>query len=108
MEPDRRKYLRLATDQVISFTKLDETDRLAVGRDLSAGGIRFESVGCEISLGEVLRLIFNLEGETVVAVGRVAWATELDAITVDIGIEFIEIDPRAARLLDEIGLEPEV
>jgi hypothetical protein len=103
LESDRRKYPRIATDQVISFAQLDETDRLALGRDLSSGGIRFEAVGCEIDLGEVLRLTFNLDGETVVAVGRVAWATEIDPITLEIGIEFVEIDPRAARLLDEFG-----
>ena len=103
MDPDRRKYARIATDQVISFAQLDENDRLALGRDVSAGGIRFEAVGCEVNLGEVLRLTFNVDGETVVAVGRVVWATELDPITLDIGIEFAEIDPRAAQLLEEFG-----
>jgi hypothetical protein len=101
LELDRRKYARIATDQVISFAQVDESDRLALGRDVSAGGIRFEAVGCEVDLGEVLRLTFNVDGETVVAVGRVVWATELDPITLDIGIEFVEIDPRAARLLDD-------
>lgn len=103
LESDRRKYARIATSQVISFAQLDETDHRAVGRDISVGGIRFEAVGCEINLGEVLRLSFNLDGETVVAVGRVAWATELDPITLDVGIEFVEIDPRTARLLDEFA-----
>jgi hypothetical protein len=103
VEPDRRKYARIGTDQVISFAQVDESDRLALGRDVSAGGIRFEAVGCEVDLGEVLRLTFNVDGETVVAVGRVVWATELDPITLDIGIEFVEIDPRAARLLDEFS-----
>jgi hypothetical protein len=103
LEPDRRKYARIATDQVISFAQVDESDRLALGRDVSAGGIRFEAVGCEVDLGEVLRLTFNVDGETVVAVGRVVWATELDPITLDIGIEFVEIDPRAARLLDDFS-----
>ena len=103
MDPDRRKYARIATDQVISFSQLDESDRLALGRDVSAGGIRFEAVGCEINLGEFLRLTFNVAGETVVAVGRVVWATDLDPITMDIGIEFVEVDPRAARLLEEFA-----
>jgi hypothetical protein len=103
VEPNRRKYARIGTDQVISFAQLDAADRLALGRDVSAGGIRFEAVGCEINLGEVLRLTFNVEGETVIAVGRVVWATELDPITLEIGIEFVEIDPRAARLLNEFS-----
>jgi hypothetical protein len=37
-----------------------------------------------------------------VAVGRVVWATEMDPITTDVGIEFIEIDPTALRLMDEL------
>jgi len=68
---------------------------------VSAGGIRFEAVGCEIDTGEVLRVTFNVYDRTVVAVGRVVWATETDAITTDVGIEFIEIDPGALRLLEE-------
>ena len=67
-------------------------------------GIRFETVGCEIELVEVLRVTFNVEDETIVAVGRVIWATELDPITLDVGLEFVEIDPRAATLLAD--LEP--
>jgi hypothetical protein len=33
----------------------------------------------------------------------VAWATELDPITLDVGLEFLEIDPLALRLLDEVS-----
>jgi hypothetical protein len=101
---DRRKYSRIATDQVISFAPVDTRDLLGVSRNVSQTGIRFEAVGCEISLGEVLRVTFNLGEQTVVAVGRVVWATEMDPITIDVGIEFLEIDPRAQRLMDE--LEP--
>lgn len=100
---ERRKYARIATEQVISFAPLDHREQLAVGRNLSAGGIRFQAVGCEIELGDVIRVTFNLGEETVVAVGRVAWATELDPITLDVGLEFLEIDPLALRLLDEFS-----
>ncbi len=104
---DRRKYGRLATDQVISFAPVDTRDLLGVGRNLSLGGIRFEAVGCEIDLGDVLRVTFNVGEQTVVAVGRVAWSTEIDPITMDVGLEFIEIDPEAARMIEEITAEPE-
>jgi PilZ domain len=99
---DRRKYRRIATDQVISFAPVDTRDLLGVSRNLSAGGIRFEAVGCEIDLGDVLRVTFNVGDHTVVAVGRVAWSTEMDPITTDVGLEFIEIDPAASALLEEI------
>lgn len=100
---ERRKYRRLGTDQIISFAEIDRPDRLAVGKNLSSGGIRFEAVGCEISLGDVLRVTFNIGSETVVATGNVVWATETDAFSMDVGIEFIEIDPRAIELLDKIA-----
>ena len=104
---DRRKYRRIATDQVISFAPVNERDVLGVGRDLSSGGIRFEAVGCEIDLGEVLRVTFNVGHHTVVAIGRVIWSTEIDAISSDVGIEFIEIDPASQQLLEDLSNEVE-
>jgi hypothetical protein len=99
---ERRKYQRIGTDQVISFAPVEARDLLGVSRNLSSGGIRFEAVGCEINLGDTLRVTFNVGDHTVVAVGRVAWATEMDPITTDVGLEFIEIDPRAIGLLDDM------
>jgi hypothetical protein len=98
---DRRKYPRISTDQVISFSLLDARDQLAVGKDVSAGGIRFEAVGCELDIGDTIRVTFNLGDQTVVAVGQVAWATEVDPLTIDIGLSFLEVDPEALRLLED-------
>jgi PilZ domain len=106
-EKERRKYRRIATDQVISFAPVSERDALGVGRDVSTGGIRFEAVGCEIDLGDVLRVTFNIGDHTVVAVGRVVWSTEIDAISFDIGIEFIDIDPISQRMIEEFTGEAE-
>jgi c-di-GMP-binding flagellar brake protein YcgR len=104
---ERRKYRRIATDQVISFAPVAERDLLGVGRDVSSGGIRFEAIGCEIDLGDVLRVTFNVGHQTVVATGRVVWSTELDGISSDVGIEFIEIDPAAQQMLEELTSEAE-
>ena len=98
---DRRKYRRIATDQVISFAPIDTRDLLGVSRNVSVGGIRFEAVGCEIDLGDDLRITFNIGEHTVVVVGRVVWATEMDPITMDVGIEFLEIDPAVLELLED-------
>ena len=98
---ERRKYHRVGTDQVISFAEVDTPDRLAVSKDLSTGGIRFEAVGCELELGDTIRVTFNVGEQTVVAVGEVCWATDLDTITSDIGLAFLEIDPSALRLLED-------
>ncbi len=87
---------------MISFAPVDNRDLLGVGRDVSAGGIRFEAVGCEIELGEILRVTFSIGDQTVVAVGRVAWSTEIDPLTLDVGPEFVEIDSEAVDLLDGV------
>ena len=102
---ERRKYHRIATDQVISFAEVDRPDKLGVSKNLSTGGISFEAVGIEINLGDVLRVTFNVGDRTVVATGKVAWAVDTDPITQEIGIEFHEIDPDAVRLLEE-AIEP--
>jgi hypothetical protein len=70
---DRRKYSRLATGDVISIAPVDLPERLAVSTNVSSGGIRFEAVGCEIQFGDVFRVTFNIQDQTVVAVGRVVW-----------------------------------
>ena len=98
---ERRKYRRIGTDQVISFAPVDTRDLLGVSRDMSIGGIRFEAVGCEIELGEILRVTFSIQDQVVVAIGRVAWATELDAMTTDVGVEFVEVDSEVLELLDQ-------
>lgn len=104
---ERRKYHRIATDQVISFAEVDRPEQLAVSKNLSTGGIRFEAVGIEINLGDTLRVTFNVGDQTVVATGEVVWATDTDPITQEVGIEFHEIDPEAIRLLEE-AMEPEI
>ncbi|RIL07877.1 MAG: hypothetical protein DCC71_01360 [Proteobacteria bacterium] len=102
---DRRKYQRLDNEQLISFAPIQSNDRLAVSKNISAGGICFEVVGCEIDLGEVLRVTFNVQDETIEAVGRVAWCTDLDAFTQEVGLEFLEIDPFALEAIERDGRE---
>ncbi len=87
---------------MISFAPVDTRGLLGISRNMSIGGIRFEATGREIELGDALRVIFNVGDKTVVAVGRVAWTTEIDPITLDVGLEFIEIDPAAIDMLDEV------
>ncbi len=98
---ERRKYARIPTDQMISIATVEAPERLAHSKNISPGGIRFEAVGCDVALGDVLRVSFNYQDQTIVAVGRVAWATETDPITLEVGLEFVEIDPFALRLLRE-------
>jgi len=99
---ERRKYRRIGTDQVVSFAPVNDRDLLGVSRDMSIGGIRFEAVGCEIELDEILRVTFSVGDQTVVAIGRVAWSTEIDPLTLDVGLEFVEVDPEAVEMLDQV------
>lgn len=104
---DRRKYQRIATDQQITVTPFAAKGQLAHGRDVSLGGIRFEVVGCPAVAGDLVRISFNAGGDTVDAIGRVIRRAELDPITAELGVEFVRIDPWAARLLArEMGSEP--
>ncbi len=99
---ERRKYPRIETSQMVAVARVEEARRLAHGRDLSAGGIRFELVSAEIEVGELLSVTFTVDGETLCALGRVAWATEIDAFTSDVGLEFVEVEPRASELLGKL------
>ncbi len=96
---ERRKYSRIDTDQLISFTAVGAASGLAQSRDVSLGGIRFDAVGCNLMIGDLLRVSFNVADETIEAVGRVVWTRSLDPITAEVGLEFTLIDPWAARLL---------
>ena len=100
-ESDRRKYLRIDTGHVISVAPLDRRDRLADSKNISRGGIRFEVVGCEIDLEDVVRVTFNVDDHTIVAVGKVVWSIDVDPITTDVGLEFVEIDPMALQMLED-------
>jgi hypothetical protein len=100
---DRRKFPRIRTEQLISFAFVESENRLAVSKNLSRGGICFEVMGCEIAMGDLLRLTFNVQDETLVAVGKVMWATDIDAFTQEVGLAFIEIDPFALETLERSG-----
>ncbi|MDE0887181.1 MAG: PilZ domain-containing protein [Myxococcota bacterium] len=100
---DRRQFPRIPMNQIVSFAELGE--RAVNGRalDVSSGGIRFRAAACEIALGDVLRLTFYVLGQLVTATGTVAWATEIDALTLDVGLEFDELEGRGRALLEHFA-----
>jgi len=98
---ERRKYPRIPSDQLVSFTPFAGALSLGQGGNVSLGGIRFQAVGCAFRSDELLCVSFNLQGQTVEAVGRVVWTKALDEISSEVGLEFLRIDPWAARLLEE-------
>ena len=102
MERDLRKYLRIPTDQLMSFTPFAAPAGLGEAQDVSLGGIRFKALGGRLQVGDLLQVSFNVAEETVNAVGRVVWIKQLDANSADVGLEFVRIDPWATRLLERV------
>jgi hypothetical protein len=98
---DRRKYPRIPSSDVVSFSEVERTHKLGVAKDFSPGGIRFFAMGCEIELGKVLEVHFYVGPSFISAVGRVVHATEVDGLTTDIGLEFVELEPVAAAVIRE-------
>jgi len=99
---DRRKYLRIPMRQVLSISRNARQTHPATGQDLSVAGIRFEIVGCEIELAEVLAVrFFTKEDQIVEALGRVVWCTEVDPVLQEVGLEFLEIPPDCSQWLHE-------
>ncbi len=101
MDQERRKYPRIASDQLVSFTQFGGAPSLGDASDLSLGGFRIKIVGCEIRKDDLLCVSFNVGEQTVESVGRVVWLRQIDDITAEVGLEFVRIDPWAARLLEE-------
>jgi PilZ domain len=96
---ERRKYPRVPTSDVVSFSELDDLEHLGVTKDFSPGGIRFFATGCEIEMGTTLEINFYVGKSFVSAIARVVHATEIDPLTQDVGLEFIELDAVASAIL---------
>ena len=87
-------------DELVSFTPFVGSSSLGQGVDVSLSGIRFRVVGCQIALDEFLQVSFNVANQTIEAVGRVARLQQLDDITTELSLEFVRVDPWAARMLE--------
>jgi hypothetical protein len=98
----QRKNPRLSLDDLVSFTTFTGATALGQCKDVSLSGIRIIAAGCTLILDELLRVSFNVHGQTVEAVGRVVRSTKLDDVTTEIALEFVRVDPWATRLLEDV------
>ena len=109
---ERRKTARIPIDELVSFTPFVGSSSLGQGVDVSLVGIRFRVVGCQLAHDEMVQVSFNVANQTIEAVGRVVWLQQLDDITIEVSLEFVRINPWAARMLEremeavEARLEP--
>ena len=104
---ERRKYPRIPTEQVLTIAPAGRAEVNAWGRDVSSGGIQFQVIGCEIALGEILTVTLEMGYESIVVSGRVVWATETDAWTTDVGLEFERTDAVALAQIERISADYE-
>jgi hypothetical protein len=99
---DRRKFPRVRTDSVISIARLDPPPTsLAHAIDLSMNGIRFQCVGVELVLGDLLRVTLTLGDETVTVEGQLVRVTDLDPFTQEVALAFSTVDEESQRILND-------
>ena len=98
---NRRKFPRVQTESVVSIARVDSRDTLAHAMDVSHGGIRFQSVGLDLELGELLRVQLTLGESTVEVIGKLVRVTDLDGFTQEMGLSFVEVPAGAQELLNE-------
>ena len=103
----RRKYPRVMADALFSIARVDSGDGLGYAVDVSLGGIRFQAVGLEFQIGEVLRVSLNLGGTEVNAIGKLVRITPLDAFTNELALAFVQVDASTLKLLEEYLEEAE-
>ena len=98
---NRRKYPRVRTDSIVCIAPLEDFEKMAVAVDLSMTGIRFQAVGLEIDLGQTLRVTLNFGAESRSIVGRAVRITDLDAITQEVALAFLEMDDDTLQLFQD-------
>jgi hypothetical protein len=96
---DRRKYPRVRTESLVSIARVDTREALAQALDVSIGGIRFQCVGLEVELGELLRVLLTIGERTVSVTGRLVRVTELDGFTQEVALSYTEVDAETQRFL---------
>lgn len=75
---------------------------LATTLDVSLGGIRFQCVGLDVAVGDVVRVELTLEDQTFEVVGTLVRVTELDAFAQEVALAFSEIEAHTQHLLGEL------
>ena len=107
---ERRKFIRLSSAFTVGYRILDssEKEKITFSKNISEGGICFV-VEEELGVSELLDLNLYLPGdkEIISVTGRVIWIKEcpeegeLGKRTFRVGIEFIGLDKKSAKKIDQ-------
>ncbi len=98
---DRRRFLRVTTDQLVAIGRLDDREGLAHALDLSMGGIRFQCVGLDAKPGELLKVVLTLREDTKTLVGQITRVEKLDEFTQEVALCFVKMADDTRRYLEE-------
>lgn len=101
-EDERRLHPRLVVDEPMLVTPFAGRETMGEVCDVSLGGMRFRVVGLEVRPGDLMRVSFNVGGDSVTAVARILRTKPLDDITTEVSAEFARVDPWAARRLEDV------
>ena len=86
---------------VVSVARAEIIDVVAHVRDLSLGGIRFQVVGVDLKLGDLLRVTLELGGQATTVIGQLVRITEIDELRQEIALAFLEVDPASLEVMQE-------
>ncbi len=104
---NRRKYVRVRTEQLVAIGRLDDRAGLAHALDVSLGGIRFQCVGLGARLGDMLKVTLTLGNVTKALVGQIMRVENLDEFTQEVALSFVKMDDETRRHLVEHLPQPE-
>ncbi len=92
-QANRRKYPRVRTEALVLVRRVRRVEgktQLARGVDLGLGGIRFQCVGQDLELGEVIEATLILGHDSVKVVGKTVRVTNKDQ-TQEVALAFERI-----------------
>ena len=104
-QADRRKYPRVRAEALVVVRRVEGEMRLGRGLDLGIGGIRFQCLGPDLEIGEVIEVTLALAEDSVTAVGTTIRVTDVGQMQ-EVAMAFEQVTkPEALERLCELGIE---
>lgn len=103
--PNRRREPRVRSEGMLTVEQMSGSERVGHIMDLSAGGVRFQTVGTRVTFDEVVRIAFNVGEETFNLFGKAVRVQNLDAFSQEVALSFAGLEPVRRETLRR-GLVP--